>query len=122
MGSHITTNTKSIKTFQLNLKSKVITSILNCNMKTFTMSSLVFLIVAIAFIANATGRQFRSETSKCLDTATKCWEEIRTSGISGNGTAEMVACCKETFQEKFQKKIPEECIKYMCEAAKQLQK
>merc|ERR1712243_274639 len=113
MGSHITTDTKSIKTFQSNLKSKVITAILNCNMKTFTMSSLVLLIVAIAFIANATGRQLRPETMKCLATARKCREEFG----SGNGSGEIVECCNEKYQEKFQKKISKECIKY-CERIK----
>jgi len=37
-------------------KSEVIAAILNCNMKNSTMSSLVFLIVATAFVAKATGK------------------------------------------------------------------
>merc|ERR1712135_202410 len=131
-------------------------------MKTFTMSSLVFLIVAIAFIANATGTTLppttvspttttpqpttavpttdaptttapsaptaaapttaapgrpRPEWLKCMATAIKCWEEFPKLGekefseLGENGSAEFFACCKEKYQEKFQKKIPEECIK-----------
>merc|ERR1712198_258836 len=104
----------------MGIKSKVITAILNCNMKTFTMSSLILLIVAIAFIANATGRQLRPETMKCLATARKCREEFG----SGNGSADFVECCKGKYQEKFQKKISKECMNH-CERikpAKQLQK
>merc|ERR1712212_30192 len=112
MGSHITTNTKRIKTSQLNLKSKVIAAILNYIMKTFAISSLIFLIVAIAIIGNATGKRTVVASGEmspaCLDHANqikKCLE--------GSGSA----CCKE-------KGVSEECIKY-CEAkqpAKQLQK
>merc|ERR1712055_263225 len=103
MGSHITTDTKSITTFQFNIKSKVIAATLNCNMKTFSMASLVFLIVAIAFIANATGRRLRPETIKCWGTARKCWEGLG----SRLGSAEVVACCKEQG-------LPEGCIKNVC--------
>merc|ERR1712212_264765 len=118
MGSHITTNTKRIKTSQLNLKSKVIAAILNYIMKTFAISSLIFLIVAIAIIGNATGKRTVVASGEmspaCLDHANqikKCLEG------SGSGSAEVVACCKE-------KGVSEECIKY-CEAkqpSKQLQK
>merc|ERR1712198_728744 len=110
MGSHITTNTKSIKTFQFNLKSKVIAAILNCKMKTFTILSFIFLIVAIAFVAKAAGKRRvvvsgemhlgpcelkRVEIRECL-------EEFGNG--SWNGNAEVVACCKE-------QDVPEECIK-----------
>merc|ERR1712055_1270384 len=114
MGSHITTDTKSITTFQFNIKSKVIAATLNCNMKTFSMASLVLLIVAIAFIANATGKRTVVASGEmspaCLDHANqirKCLE----------GSESGSARCKE-------KGVSEECIKY-CEAkqpAKQLQK
>merc|ERR1712055_673830 len=110
MGSHITTDTKSITTFQFNLKSKVIAATLNCNMKTFSMKSLVFLIVAIAFIANATGKrrvvasdEFTFEPCRYYFKIDECLEEFG----SGNGSAKVVACCKE-------QDVPEECLKY-CE-------
>merc|ERR1711872_88028 len=114
MGSHITTNIKSIKTFQFDttcsfIKSKVIAAILNCKMKTFTISSLVFLIVAIAFVAKATGKRvptYVSGIGQCFGPdklISKCWEEFG----SGNGSAEVVACCKE-------KGVSEKCIKH-CE-------
>merc|ERR1712212_401432 len=103
MGSHITTDTKSITTYQFNLKSKVIAATLNCNMKTFSMASLVFLIVAIAFIANATGGMSLYACPEKSDQIIKCWEGLE----SGSGSAEVVACCKEQGAS-------EECIKY-CE-------
>merc|ERR1712126_567258 len=67
MGSHITIDTKSIKTFQINstqfeaLKSSVTSPVPNFNMKVFTMSCLVFVVVAIAMIATTTGEI----TGKC---------------------------------------------------------
>merc|ERR1711872_819828 len=114
MGSHIKTNTKSIKTFQFNLKSKVIAAILNCKMKTLTISNIVFLIVAIAFVANATGKRvptYVGGIGKCFGpdkVISKCWEEFG----SGNGSAEVVACCKE-------KGVSEKCIKH-CEGTNHL--
>merc|ERR1712029_146039 len=108
MGSHITTNTKSIKTFPFNLKSKVIAAILNCTMKTFTILSFIFLIVAIAFVAKAVGKRRVVVTGEMhlepcelkSDEIRECLEEF---GI--NGRAEVVACCKE-------QDVPEECIKF----------
>merc|ERR1712212_850970 len=104
MGSHIITDTKSIKTFQFNLKSKVIAAILNCKMKTFTISSFVFLMVAIAFVAKASGKpsEIQCSVPAKTDIIDECWTWFGTSGI-----AEVVACCKG-------KGVPEDCIKH-CE-------
>merc|ERR1711862_963530 len=85
---------------------KVIAATLNCNMKTFSMASLVFLIVAIAFIANATGGMSLYACPEKSDQILKCWEGLE----SGSGSAEVVACCKE-------QSVSEECIKY-CEEKK----
>merc|ERR1711872_315086 len=87
MGSHITTNIKSIKTFQFDttcsfIKSKVIAAILNCKMKTLTISNIVFPIAAIAFVANATGKRvptYVSGIGKCFGpdkVISKCWENL----------------------------------------------
>merc|ERR1712198_266726 len=103
MGSHITTNTKSIKTFQFNLKSKVIAAILNCKMKTFTILNFIFLIVAIAFVANAAATQLQDccEKYNFNEKTEVCWDVL-----CGDKT---VTCAQEpwVFFEKFPKK---ECI------------
>merc|ERR1711872_281504 len=98
MGSHIKTNTKSIKTFQFNLKSKVIAAILNCKMKTLTISNIVFLIVAIAFVANATGKR-RVTSQPAVHVLLGCPDKCQ--------CAEILVCCKELG-------VPEECFKF-CE-------
>merc|ERR1712133_96611 len=92
MGSHITTDTKSIKTYQLNLKSKVVAAILNYIMKIFAISSLIFLIVAIEIIGKATG----------------CPQFWDWAGIIDNcrGSNAGEACCKEHGINGF----PEECL------------
>jgi len=86
-------------------------------MKTFTILSFIFLIVAIAFVAKAAGKRRvvvsgemhlvpcelkRVEIRECL-------EEFGDGSGNGiwNGNAEVVACCKE-------QDVPEECIKH-CE-------
>merc|ERR1712212_1273540 len=104
MGSHITTNTKRIKTSQLNLKSKVIAAILNYIMKTFAISSLIFLIVAIAIIGKATGQgstipvDLAAFCPKYLEQwanqIEKCWD-----------SNDVEACCKEQG-------VLEECLSY----------
>merc|ERR1711872_600358 len=95
MGSHITTDTKSIKTFQINLKSSVTSPVPNFNMKVFTMSCLVFVVVAIAMIATTTGEI----TGKCDD----FFEQINECRKSS--PAELMACCKNIG-------LPFECSGY----------
>merc|ERR1712212_927755 len=93
------------------IKSKVIAATLNCNMKTFSIASLVFLIVAIAFIANATGGVPLYDCPEKSDQITKCWEVLE----SGSGSAEIVACCKE-------QDVSEECIKFCKKMATTIKK
>merc|ERR1712234_60914 len=95
MGSHITTDTKSIKTFQINLKSSVTSPVPNFNMKVFTMSCLVFVVVAIAMIATTTGEI----TGKCEDFLEQINECQKSS------PAELMACCKNIG-------LPFECSGY----------
>merc|ERR1712131_119440 len=103
MGSHITTDTRSIKTCQLNLKYKVVAAILNYIMKIFAISSLILLIVAIAIIGKATGQ--RSTFPVNLVSFCPQFREWVMTIVSCNDSNDVEACCKEHG-------VPEECLKY----------
>merc|ERR1712212_886404 len=91
---------KDLSTEFNTIKSPVISAILNCNMRIFTISSLIVVIFAIEMIAKATGQQ-----TGCV-MCEQWFEKIEKCNVgNAENEAGLITCCRNQG-------IPYECSGY----------